>query len=262
MQWSDTIHAEIEAMPKMAFNDALMRRLFGLLDLTSLNDSDTEASVAQFLLAADGPLGHVAAVCVSPAFVRLAADQMRGSKIHVASVANFPSGEASLTDVLVEIGRAIEDGANEIDVVFPYQRYLAGEKQYAQSFIESCKAACGPDVLLKVILETGVLVDLALIADASFDALQAGADFIKTSTGKVSEGATIEAAATMLLVIKHAEQQLKRTCGLKVSGGIRDVQQAAQYLALTEKIMGANWATPATFRIGASQLAKELLKAL
>ena len=260
MQWSDAIKEHVEALPSIQTNVALARRLYGLLDLTSLNDDDTEATVSTFLENATSSLGHVAAVCVYPAFVRLAAASLAGSRVRIATVANFPEGVTTLETVLIEIGRALADGAQEIDVVFPYQRYLAGEKQYAKTFIESCKAVCGDKVLLKVILETGALVDHALIADACFDVLSSGADFIKTSTGKRSEGATLDAAATMLLVIKHMEPQLKRCIGFKAAGGIRNISQAANYLALADRIMGPTWATPATFRIGASRLASELLK--
>lgn len=261
MQWSEAVKEHVSALPDLEKNPALMRRLFGLLDLTSLNQADTESTIATFMQGAHSVLGSVAAVCVAPRFVRLVASEFEHTAVHIASVANFPSGDNSLEDVLIEINGAIQDGANEIDVVFPYQRYLAGERQYAHTFVESCRAACGNDVLLKVILETGALADPAIIADASFDVLAAGADFIKTSTGKIAEGATLDAAATMLLVIKHASAQLKRPLGIKIAGGVREIRQAVSYLALAERIMGANWVTPETFRIGASQLAKELLQA-
>ncbi|MEQ1790288.1 MAG: hypothetical protein ABL857_07585, partial [Rickettsiales bacterium] len=153
-----------------------------------------------------------------------------------------------------------QDGAQEIDVVFPYSRYLAGETQYAHTFVSSCKAACGDAMTLKVILETGALNDIAIIADACFETLAAGADFVKTSTGKIAEGATLEAAATLLLVIRHMLPQLKHNVGLKISGGIRELQQAAQYIELADRIMGREWVTPDTFRIGASKLVDEIVK--
>lgn len=159
--------------------------------------------------------------------------------------------------MLLEIGRALEDGAQEIDVVFPYERYLAGERQYAQTFVSTCKAACG-SAALKVILETGALSDVTLIADAGYDVLAAGADFVKTSTGKINEGATLEAAATLLLVVKHISSQLHRPVGVKVSGGIRKIEDAIAYVELADSIMGREWVTPATFRIGASKLVDEI----
>lgn len=259
MEWSEAVSEQIDTLPKaITVDEALIRRVISLVDLTSLNSSDTQASIATFLEKANTPHGNVAAVCVYPQFVRLAVAQLENAKIKVATVANFPVGSQPLDSVLVEIGSALEDGANEVDVVFPYERYLSGERHYAHTFTEACKAVCGDKVTLKVILETGALSDPAIIADAAYDVLAAGADFIKTSTGKTSEGATLEAAATMLLVIRHIEPQLKHHVGIKVSGGIRDMQTAAQYIALADSIMGHEWVTSRTFRIGASKLIENL----
>lgn len=260
MSWSDAVKERIEALKPVKPSQALSTRLVGLIDLTSLNDADTESSVAAFLEKANTDYGHVAAVCINPAFVRMAAAQFEGTAVKVATVVNFPSGDASLEDTLIEVGRALEDGAQEIDVVFPYRRYLSGDKQYAATFVAACKAACGDDVTLKVILETGALKDPAIIAEASKVALKAGANFIKTSTGKIAEGASLEAAATMLLVIKQLSDQADQSFGLKISGGVREVPQAAQYVELAEQIMGRDWVSPNTFRIGASQLLDNLLK--
>ncbi|SRR5579883_448150 len=260
MNWSEVIKEHIDALKPINIDQTLFYKLIPLIDLTSLNDTDTESSIAAFCEKATTPYGQVAAVCVYPQFVRLVADQFAGTPVTTATVANFPQGSESLEATLVEIGQALQEGAQEIDVVFPYHRYLAGEQQYAHQFIVACKAACGEDVLLKVILETGILKDPAIIADASLEAFTAGADFIKTSTGKIAEGATLEAAATMLLAIQHATPQLKRPLGLKISGGIREVSQAAQYLELADYIMGRDWASPKTFRIGTSKLVDEIIK--
>jgi len=260
MYWSEAIREYVDALKPVTPSVQLRERLIKFIDLTSLNSTDTEASIASFCEKAHTPYGNVAAVCVYPQFVRLVAAQFAGTPIKIATVVNFPDGVMPLEEVLIEIGRAIQDGAQEIDVVFPYHRYLAGERQYVSSVVSACKAACGDNVSLKVILETGVLVDPVIIADASLDVITAGADFIKTSTGKVAEGATLEAVATILLVIRHAEPQLKRHVGIKISGGIREIEQAAQYLELTDKIMGHDWATSNTFRIGASKLVDELCR--
>lgn len=259
MQWSEIIQEQTESLPLIQMTPEWRRRLYHLIDLTSLNHTDTEASIASFSQQAISSLGHVAAVCVYPQFVRMMVNQFATTPVKVATVANFPEGEDSLDQVCVQIGSAIQAGATEIDVVFPYRRYLAGEQHYCQSFISTCKAACGEAVLLKVILETGALLNPAVIADVSLDALTAGADFIKTSTGKFLPGASLEAACTMLLVIKHAQQQLSRRFGLKISGGVREMQQAASYVLLAERIMGQGWVTPDTFRIGASQLVEALM---
>jgi deoxyribose-phosphate aldolase len=259
MEWSEAIREQTATLPKtITMDEALIRRVVSLVDFTSLNASDTQASIATFLEKANTPHGPVAAVCVYPPFVRLAAAQLSNTKIKIATVANFPEGLQPLEKVLVEMGSALEDGANEIDVVFPYERYLAGERHYAHTFVEACKAVCGAKVTLKVILETSALNEPTIIADAAYDVLAAGADFVKTSTGKTGEGATLEAAATLLLVIRHIEPQLKHHVGIKVSGGIRDIQTAAQYIALADNIMGRNWVTPQMFRIGASKLIETL----
>lgn len=259
MQWSDIVSHLLRDLETPAQEMALARRLYSLVDLTSLNDTDTRESIALFSEKARSGLGEVAAVCIYPAFVSQVATEFSGTTIQTATVVNFPSGDADLEAVLVEIGRAIQDGATEIDVVFPYKRYLAGEKHYAQSFVASCKAACGDGVHLKVILETGALQDLALIAEASHDALMNGADFVKTSTGKIAEGASLEAAAVMLSVVKQLQPQLQRPLGVKVSGGIREMAQAGAYVALADRVLGLSAVTPATFRIGASKLVDELL---
>lgn len=259
MQWTEAIKEYVDAVKPIKSNQQIAQRIYQLIDLTSLNDSDTESSIGFMFDKAKSTYGHVAAVCIQPRFVRICAAQFANTKIKTATVANFPEGESSLEDVLLEIGSALEDGAQEIDVVFPYARYLAGEKHYAHDFVAACKDACG-NVTLKVILETGALGDPAIIADASYEAITAGADFIKTSTGKISDGATLEAATTMLLVIKHALPQLKRRIGLKVSGGIRELNQAAQYVELADRILGRENITPDTFRIGASKLVDEILK--
>lgn len=260
MQWTEAVQEQLRTLAPVTLNAALAQRVIGLVDLTSLNDTDTESSIATFCAKANTPLGHVAAICVYPQFVRQVAAEFGVTPIKTATVVNFPDGDDSLETVLIQIGRAIQDGAQEIDVVFPYTRFLAGERQYAHQFIASCKAACGTDALLKVILETGALVDPAIIAEAAYESLTAGADFIKTSTGKTAQGATLEAAATMLLVIKHVMPQLKRRMGIKIAGGIRELAQAAQYLELADHIMGREWVTPATFRIGASKLVDEIVE--
>lgn len=258
MHWSEAVKEHLQSLQLEKVTAEFAQRLIPLIDLTSLNADDTEASVAAFLEKARTPYGDVAAVCVYPAFVRMAASTFAASPIKVATVVNFPTGEATLESVLIELNQALENGAQEIDVVFPYHRYLAGEQQYAHHFVAACKEACGQEVTLKVILETGALMDASIIADASLEALTAGADFIKTSTGKIAEGATLEAVGTMLLVVRHAQPKLHKPLGVKVSGGIREWQQAAQYLALADHIMGPDWVSPETFRIGASKLVDDL----
>ncbi|HLB42892.1 MAG TPA: deoxyribose-phosphate aldolase [Gammaproteobacteria bacterium] len=261
MQWTQTTQDYIQALQSVAVTSVLLQRILSFIDLTSLSDSDTEDSIKLFFEKANTSYGHVAAVCLYPRFVRLAVTQFAKTPIRIATVANFPEGSSSLENVLIEIHQALEEGAQEIDVVFPYSRYLANEQQYAHDFISACRMSCGTNTTLKVILETGALNDAATIAHASDTAMIAGADFVKTSTGKIAQGATLEAAAIILFTIKQARAELQREIGLKVAGDIREIQQAAQYIQLAEHIMGNEWVTPHTFRIGASQLVNEILQA-
>ncbi len=259
MQWSDAVDEHVKALKPVTQDLALLQRLYSLIDLTSLNETDTPATIATLCTKAQSTLGHVAAVCIYPPFVSRAATHFSRTPVKIATVVNFPEGASLLETVLAEIHESIQEGAQEIDVVFPYARYLAGEQHYAHQFVQACKLACGDSVLLKVILETGALSDIAIIADAGYTALAAGADFIKTSTGKIPEGASLEAAAAMLLVIKHTEPQVKHRLGFKAAGGIRTIAEAAQYIELADSIMGRDWVTPESFRIGASKLVDEIL---
>ncbi len=240
--------------------DNFLKKIVASIDLTSLNDSDTETVISALCEKAVTPLGNVAAVCVYPQFIKIASKKLHGKNINIASVANFQTGDENLQTVLDSIYAAIHEGANEIDVVFPYKKFLKGDKPFARDFISECKKVCGHDVLLKVILETGAFPNLELIKEASRDVLMAGADFLKTSTGKIAIGATLDAAEVMLTTIKELTPALNRTLGFKASGGVRTIEQAKAYIELAETIMGAGSVTPNTFRIGASQLLDEIMK--
>lgn len=235
-----------------------LHKILELIDLTSLNDADNEKVIAALCQKAEISNTHVAAVCVYPRFVSEVKKLLVNKSIHIAAVANFPSGNELLKPVCDSIRQSISEGANEIDVVFPYQDYLSGEKEKAYDFIRACKAACGNEVLLKVILETGALLNISTIAEVSHDLCHAGADFLKTSTGKIPVGATPEAARAMLTVIK----KIPRPIGFKASGGVSSIEQAQQYIKLAEEIMGPAWVTPAHFRIGASQLVDVIRESL
>lgn len=235
----------------------LSKIIYSLIDLTSLNDSDNPETIMHLCSKASGPLGHVAAVCVYPQFVKQCATLLSDSPTQLATVANFPHGTSSIKQVRDVIIQSIQDGAQEIDVVFPYASYLSGEKKAAIEFIQQCKQACGNN-LLKVILETGAFPDMQMIKTASQDAIEAGADFIKTSTGKIQIGATLPAATAILMTIKELSPTLNRVVGFKVSGGVCTLEQATQYYSLVSEIMGPDWISPQTFRIGASQLVDEL----
>jgi deoxyribose-phosphate aldolase len=234
-------------------------RSLAALDLTSLGEDDTPVQIEVLCGAARGPGGLPAAVCVYPEHIvsaRRALGSAGVTAVKVATVVNFPDGGADAVRVARETRRAIAAGADEVDMVLPWARFLAGDHEAARSAVAAGREAATGRVL-KVILETGALAATGAIRGASELALAAGADFIKTSTGKVAVGATPEAARIMLEAIRdhggHA--------GFKASGGVRSLADAATYLQLADEILGAGWATPDHFRIGASGLLAEIRKA-
>jgi len=239
---------------------SIAHRAIALLDLTELNDHATEADVASLCARAVGPHGSVAAVCVWPRHVALAVRKLAGTGVRIATVVNFPLGENSIDDV-VELARTAQaDGADEIDLVLPYRAFLAGDHARAAAMVAALRVAipAGSGKKLKVILETGELVELAVIRAAAELAIRNGADFIKTSTGKTPVSATLAATEVMLQVI----HDLDPAVGLKPSGGIRTLSDATAHLAQADKIMGADWATASTFRFGASGLLTALEAAI
>ena len=233
----------------------IARRALPLLDLTSLNDDDDDAAIDRLCERAKGPYGRVAAVCVWPRFIGRCREALAGSGVRIAAVANFPEGALDTAGAVAEVEAVATAGADEVDLVWPYAAWLDGQRAAAGDLVVACKAACGPERTLKVILETGRLRSPENIAAASRDAIAAGADFIKTSTGKSEVSATLEAAEIMLAAI----EQSGRPVGFKAAGGIRTTAQAGAYLALADRIMGPDWATPETFRFGASGLLDDLL---
>ena len=225
------------------------------LDLTSLNDADTEADVARLCARAQSPHGPVAAVCVWPRFAALARRELP-AHIAVAAGANFPDGSADIARAVRDTGLIVQSGAQEVDVVLPFAALMRGDEADVASLLNAVRAAC-PGLLLKVILETGVLVDDALIKRAAQLSLAAGADFLKTSTGKTPVSATAQSASAMLKAIA-ADARGASKVGLKASGGIRSVADAAVYIALCESVLGAQAVRPQRFRIGASSLLNDI----
>jgi deoxyribose-phosphate aldolase len=247
--------------PSTTDDRATARRLLGLIDLTSLNPTDTEASVQALAAAAATPAGRVAAVCIWARFISAARSCLKGTSIPIAVVANFPAGENDIEAAEAETAAAVRDGADEVDVVFPYRAVLGGDDAAGVALVRACRAACGPSTVLKVILETGQLGSVEHIRRASELAIEGGAHFLKTSTGKTQPGATLAAADAMLEVIAAARNR-GLTIGLKPSGGISTIVDAQAYLDLYEKRFGVGSATAATFRIGASSLIKPILAEL
>lgn len=235
-----------------------------LMDLTTLNDNDNEQSILTLCRQAKSPAGNTAAICIYPRFIpvaRKALQQQGTPEIRIATVTNFPHGGDDLEIALAETRAAIAYGADEVDVVFPWRALVDGRADIGRELISACKAECAKaSVLLKVILETGELKEEALIRQASQIAIEAGADFIKTSTGKVAINATPEAAAIMLTVIR--DMGVKKHVGFKAAGGVRTAEDAALYLQLAGEILGEEWADAAHFRFGASGLLSSLLDTL
>ncbi|MFC7333735.1 deoxyribose-phosphate aldolase [Rhodocista pekingensis] len=245
------------AGPSRDDDAAVAARALPLLDLTSLNDGDDADTVVHLCDRAQSAAGPVAAVCIWPLWVAIAKSNLRGTGIRVATVVNFPGGSFARERVLYEIGEALADGADEIDVVMNYADVIQGNGARAAADLAAYREACG-DTTMKVILETGSLAKPTLIAKAAAIAVEAGADFLKTSTGKVPVGATPGAARILLEACRDAG----RPVGFKASGGVRDIAGAREYLALADAICGPDWAGPATFRFGASGLLDALLAAL
>lgn len=237
---------------------AIARRALPLLDLTSLNDDDNEARIDALCAKAVTKHGNVAAVCIWPRFVARARKALRGSDVRVATVVNFPAGalDARLADV--EIAAAIEAGAQELDVVFPYREWLGGRRAACATYLKRVRESAERKPL-KIILESGAYGDRfdALLA-ASQAAIDSGANFLKTSTGKIPVGATPAAAEFMLRAIAKTKGKV----GFKASGGIRTLDQAALYLRLADEMIRPGWAKPKTFRFGASGLLDAILSAL
>ncbi len=236
---------------------ATARRALSLLDLTDLSDNADEAGLAALCARAVGDPVPVATICIWPRFVAQAQTMLGRAPVRIATVVNFPLGEATGAEVLAETQGAVAAGADEIDLVLPWRAFLAGDVAAAEAMVRAVKEACGGQTL-KVILETGEYPDLDRVRAASELAIAAGADFIKTSTGKTAHSASLPAARTMLEVIAASG----RAVGLKPSGGIRTLADAEAYLSLADEIMGPYWATPETFRFGASGLHQVLVDAI
>jgi deoxyribose-phosphate aldolase len=237
---------------------AVARRALPLVDLTSLDEDDDDAVAESLCARAQTPAGPVAAVCLMPALVPLAVERLAGTAVRVATVANFPDGAPDPSAAARQTADAVAAGADEVDVVAPWRAWLDGDRDAVRTLVAACREACAGRADLKVILEAGSLPAADAVQALAADALAAGADFVKTSTGKVGQGATLEAARAMLTAIRDAGG----SAGFKAAGGIRTTAQAAEYLALADELLGRGWATPQTFRLGASGLLDDLLAQL
>lgn len=242
-----------------------LKLALSMIDLTTLEGKDTEGKVKQMCYKAAHPhdeienLPTVAAVCVYPTFVKIAKQSLKGTSIKVASVATgFPSGQTTTEIKISDTKFAVENGADEVDMVISRGEFLEGNYNYVFDEISEVKEACG-NARLKVILETGELSSLDNVRKASEIAMHAGADFIKTSTGKISPAATMPVTLVMLEAIRDFYYSTGKMIGMKPAGGISTAKNALQYLIMVKETLGNDWLSNEWFRFGASSLANDLL---
>jgi len=255
------------SIKKSAKVDAL-KLILSMIDLTTLEGQDTPGKVTQLcqkaihLHDALPGLPQVAAICVYPTMVSVAKKALEGHDINIASVATaFPSGMSALKVKLDDTRMAVKAGATEIDMVISRGRFLCGDYRYVFDEIVAVKEACG-DAHLKVILETGELGTLDRVRKASVLAMHAGADFIKTSTGKIQPAATMQVTLVMLQAIRDYYKETGKMVGMKPAGGISTSKLAIHYLVMLHETLGNAWMTPEWFRFGASSLANDVLMQL
>ena len=260
-----------EIIAKAVENDTadVKRFLFGCMDYTTLKCTDSEQSVMAFVETLNKwdnerpDLPHPASVCVYPCFAEIVNDSLDVEGVGIACVSgSFPSSQTFLEVKTVETALAIKDGATEIDMVMPVGKFLCGDYEGVTDEIKEMKAICGDDVKLKVILETGCLVTEENIRKASMLAMEAGADFIKTSTGKEKVSATPDAAFVMCQCIKEYNEKEGRKIGFKPAGGINTSMDAIIYYTIVKGVLGEEWLTPELFSIGTSRLAEVLINEL
>jgi deoxyribose-phosphate aldolase len=226
--------------------------IIALIDHTRLEENDTPEAVAEFCKDAASPRGNCAAVCIYPQYISIAKNALKNTPIKIATVVNFPKGNNDFHACLDEMQSALDAGVDEIDIVIPYAELMRGNDFFVEEFIKACRRY-SHDATLKIIIESGLL-SADQIKKVSQFIIDAGIEFIKTSTGKVPQGASPEAVSAILETI----QKNKTNTGLKISGGVRTREDAEHYITLVEKFMGKNWISPEKLRFGSSKLAKEL----
>ncbi len=233
-------------------------RALPMVDLTDLNENCNHEAIKTLCIRAQTEFGPVGAVCIWPRFVAHAHKLLAHTGIPIATVVNFPGGNQSIEMTMIETATAIADGADEIDLVMPYQALKAGQDEVVQDMFTAVRDVSSKKALLKVIIEAGELGEDSLIRKASDMAIDAGADFIKTSTGKVPINATPAFAEIMIQAIADSGKNV----GFKPAGGIKSTEDTSTYLAIADRIMGPQWANNETFRFGASSVLDDLLSAL
>ena len=254
-----------EAVIPPGNNKELLKQIFSLIDLTTLSEQDNTENVSLLcekvnqLTETYPDMPGVAAICIYPELVAVVKEKLDNPLISIASVGGgFPASQTFTNIKIMEIEQAIEQGAEEIDIVMPVGKFLMDDLEYVEYEIQVIKQRIGP-VHLKVILETGSLKELSLIRKASLLSIGAGADFIKTSTGKISPGATPEAMVVMCCAIRDYYNRTGKKIGIKPAGGISNTQTALLYYHIVKEILGEEWLNSERFRIGASRLANRIL---
>ena len=250
-------------------NMDVKRFLFGSIELTTLKTTDSDTSVLAFTERVNDfdneypDLPHVATICVYPCFAKTVAESLEVDGVEIACVSgSFPSSQARIEVKVAETSLAVADGATEIDIVMPVGKFLSGDYEGVCDDIAELKAACGEDVAMKVILETGALKTASNIKKASILSMYAGADYIKTSTGKLEPAATPEAAYVMCQAIKEYYDKTGIQIGFKPAGGINSVMDALIYYTIVKEVLGEKWLTNKWLRLGTSRLANMLLSEL
>lgn len=253
---------------KVSANDTIdvKKFLFGSIELTTLKTTDSDTSVLAFTERLNDfdnqypDMPHVATVCVYPCFANTVAESLEVDGVEIACVSgSFPSSQARIEVKIAETSLAVADGATEIDIVMPVGKFLSGDYEGVCDDIAELKAACGETVPMKVILETGALKTATNIKKAALLAMYAGADYIKTSTGKLQPAATPEAAYVMCQAIKEYYDETGIQIGFKPAGGINSVMDAIIYYTIVKEVLGEKWLTNKWFRLGTSRLANMLL---
>lgn len=248
----------------MRESSRIARQIIGLIDLTSLNETDTTENIVALCRQAVTKHGNTAAICIYPRFIPVARKTLQdlgANEVKIATVVNFPDGREDIDIALAETRAAIAYGADEIDLVLPWRNLLNNDMSTGTAMVEACKSLCLPSgIILKVILETGELKASDLIRKACEISISAGADFLKTSTGKVPVNATLAAAQIMLETIRDSASADK--VGFKAAGGVRTLPEAKTYLDLATHIMGDEWLSLNHFRLGASALMQHLIHEL
>ncbi|WP_308233690.1 deoxyribose-phosphate aldolase [uncultured Prevotella sp.] len=256
---------------KVPENDTMdvKKFLFGSIELTTLKTTDSDTSVLAFTERVNDfdneypDLPHVATICVYPCFAKTVSESLEVDGVEIACVSgSFPSSQARIEVKVAETALAVADGATEIDIVLPVGKFLSGDYEGVSDDIAEMKAACGESVPMKVILETGALKTASNIKKASILSMYAGADYIKTSTGKMEPAATPEAAYVMCQAIKEYYDETGIQIGFKPAGGINSVMDAIIYYTIVKEVLGEKWLTNKWLRLGTSRLANMLLSEL